>query len=484
MIKKKPSAFKSLMLFTANRYFVNVLQMVRGLIIAKYLGPYYFGVWGFLTIALQYLSYSNLNVENGVTVLLSVGNKKEERDVSDVSSTAIMSSVVVGLLLLFAGGILKIGNVELFPKFEFNSYIIFILLITFLSNIQRVLTNIQRVKKALNKIAIVETTTNLLLLGSAFIFKEERLIIAQLSCMLLTNVLAIIIYSFGHPFSIHWRIKLPSLKKLFDISFPLFIYNVSFYLITLSARTVLSAFYSVAQLGYYTLAYSISNAILLGFRSIAWAIYPEVLAKLQHGIDISEVKANIDKINRIYSTAVNFALYALILLLPLLLEFVPQYKSAFPTIVILLLAQGFLTISFGFNSLAVSRNEQGKVAKISVLIVAIVTAASLGVSWLKMDYIYIAIAVLVGSLVYTILQTRLGLQILEIKENLFAEYQKLLPVGSMLAFAAFFISAFSAKPYLWGIMGFVIFIIFSLKQIKELYFFVTRRRSGSQEKSA
>jgi hypothetical protein len=62
-----------------------------------------------------------------------------------------------------------------------------------------------------------------------------------------------------------------------------------------------SANYSVEILGYFTLANSISNATLLGLQSVAWAVYPEVLAKFSTSNDINAVQNRINLVNTFYN---------------------------------------------------------------------------------------------------------------------------------------------------------------------------------------
>ena len=53
---------KNLLFFIFSRYFNYGILFIRGLVLAKFLGPVSFGIWGFLTLILQYFTYSTLGI--------------------------------------------------------------------------------------------------------------------------------------------------------------------------------------------------------------------------------------------------------------------------------------------------------------------------------------------------------------------------------------------------------------------------------------
>ena len=479
---RKP-AIHPLMLFSLVRYLRYGLQMVRAIIIAKYLGPYYLGVWGFITLVLQYLSYSTFGIENGITVLLSTADGEKEEIQNKYTSASVLSIFLVSLLTLSAGIMINWSGVELFPKFEFNQYLKLILVVTISANILQVLTNILRVKRALFKIAVVEIITAVILLIIALLVRSEKVILAQLWGMIISNLLGIAIFLIRFPYKFSLKASKEVFMALARISFPLFIYNLSFYLIMVSPRTILSFYYSLEEVGYYTLANSIAMAALLGFRSIAWAIYPEVLSRLRTGVSIQSARKSINQINQLYSTAVFLTIFICILLMPLFVVYLQQYRQAVPTITILLLAQGILAVSFGYNALAVSRERQKDVAQIGILAIVVVTIISLLVSLLKFDYLFISFAVLAGAFLYTYLNIRLGLNILEIKENRGREYRELLSTGTLFSIGIFSAGIFSEYSLWFNLTGLVVFFVSNWERINTTGKFIRSKIGlGSVEK--
>lgn len=459
---------KNILFFVFNRYVNYGFLFIRGLVLAKFLGPVSFGIWGFLTLVLQYFTYSTLGINYAVTVKLSTDNKSEDVKNGNIPSTAIILSSIISLVILMIGLIIHFLGIPIFPKFIFDQYLILIVLIIALSNIQQVFINIYRVQKGILKIAIVESISAILLLASALIFRDYDLIKYQLWFMLTTNILSIIILVFHLPFSFRIRWDRKVIYALFRLGIPLLIYNFSFYMITISARTIVNIFFSDEILGYYTLANSIAFAVLLGFQSVAWAIYPDVLSKLSPETDHKEQIAIVQKINLIYNSGCYAVIFIAIAALPLLFLYLPDYRPALPVITTLLLAQVVLSASFGNNALAVAHHKQNAVAKISIGIVVFIIFVSVVISILGVDFLWIAIAVLLGSLAYTVIQTMFSTKLIGNGKPL-QQVLGILSPGFLLAMGIVMAGSFFQNTAYLFFFAFVMFIVFDFKRISSAY---------------
>lgn len=456
-------------LFTITRYASYGIQFLRGLLIAKFLGPYYFGIWGFLTLSLQYLSYTNFGIQYAVTVEMSTDSDTHHDN--QIPSVAFSVTVIFAILLSLLGYGFQIISINLFEKYNFNQYVFSIFLITGLTHLQLVLTNIYRIYRRLSRIALIELISAITLLLVAIIFEGEYLIDALLVAMVVSGLFSIFIYLFRPPIKISFTSNLRILKSLFVIGMPLLIYNVSFYLIMVSARTILSIFYSVETMGYYSFANAITTATLLGLSSIVWVMFPEILSRTHEGIDNRIAKETVDKVNNLYGTSVFLVVFAMIFILPVIFLFLPQYKPALNTVTILLLSQAILSLSFGYNSVAIARKRQGQVAWISIITVVLVTVLSLSFSYLNFNFEWIAVSVLIGTLMYTLLQSRLGYQILKSDQTDIHSIIKIIPIGGILAVFCFLLGSFTNNIIIGGLIGVVIFSLINREQLRSVLFF-------------
>ena len=133
---------------------------------------------------------------------------------------------------------------------------------------------------------------------------------------------------------------------------------------------------------------------------------------------------------------------------------------------ILLLAQAILSISFGYNAIAIARKMQNKVARISILSVILVTIISLLVSYFHLNYLWIAVSVLIGAVFYTFSQARLGSKILAISDDGLFRFESIISSGSILAIACILTGILINQLIIFSLIGFIIFIIFNREKLK------------------
>ena len=100
---------KPLVLFTVSRYARYGLQAIRVFLLAKYLDPFYFGIWGFITLTLRYLDFTGLGIKYAVTVELATGGFQNQRDNARdqlLIENALSITLLIAVLLLLAGSLL------------------------------------------------------------------------------------------------------------------------------------------------------------------------------------------------------------------------------------------------------------------------------------------------------------------------------------------------------------------------------------------
>jgi len=398
--------------FTACRYVVYILIFFRGVLLAKFLGPYLFGIYGFISMMQWYLLSTGLGINYAINVELSTQDNLSNDKLSDIINTAIFMTIMIGIIVVILGAILHTFAIHIFDKYLFYKYALILGCITCANLIQQVLINVYRYYKKLFRIALVELFSAALLLSIALIYKDFELINAILIGLLVTGLISIAILLIHAPFKLSLQLNIREAKTLLSVGIPLLIFNVSFFMMTIVAQTIISAFYSVETMGYYTLANNITGAILLGINSITWIILPDILFRTREGLNNSEVSIFIEKITVMYSVTVFITVFIAIIMLPLLYLFLPQYQSTHPVIVILLLSQVVLSYCFGYNCLAVARRKQMLIATLSLLTVLIVAILSYTVVLLKISFVWIAVAVLIATQVYNILQTKAGINII------------------------------------------------------------------------
>jgi O-antigen/teichoic acid export membrane protein len=473
----------SLFLFTGSRYLGYALLFIRGMLVARYMGPAAYGIWGFVTLALQYLQYTSLGVPYAVNVELATGSKDRARQDGIVSSAFSVTTFVVGIVIV-AGLVVWLGPIHVFEKYEFHRYAAAVALLAGLSHYQQLLTNVYRIHRNLARIAACELLTAVVPFLALVFFKDDAIIRGLLIFMIASGAAGLAIYLTRPPFKISLSFRVGAVWPLLSIGIPLLIYNLSFYLVAMTGRTIVGIAYPVETMGYYTLATAITTATLLGLEAVAWVVFPDLLSRMREGVPDADVVRLLTRINNIYTTAVFLMVFVLVPTVPLLFIFLPAYKPSEGVLDVLLMAEGVLSVAFAYNCLAVARRRQLAVAVASFAGLAIAAAAGTLAAIAHLSFVWISIAVLLAISVYVVLQARIGVRVLPPSvRNL--KRQPLVPwAGKILAVILVVTGSLARKAPLFGSAALLLFAATNHRQLAELLEFISqkvRRRNTSNE---
>jgi O-antigen/teichoic acid export membrane protein len=454
---------KSALVFTACRYVIYGLVFLRGLIVARCLGPYMLGIYGFATLFLQYLAYLGLGIQYAINVELATSSGANDRNII-ASATAL--TALIGSSIVIAGTVVQILHMPMFTKYSFSHYAILVGLIAGATMLQQVYTNIFRVYGKLGEIAVTELFNALLLLLVACIFRGSALIYALLLGWAISGVFAIILFAVRSPHGFPLSIKRSQLWTLLAIGLPLLVYNASFSVITTIAQSAISIYYPVKTLGYYTLATSIASAVLLGFSSISWIVFPSILSRSHSSVPDADAARTADRGNVLFGTGSFLVVFAGVLLLPILFWILPSYTHSREPLVALLLSEAMLSGSFGYNSLAIARKKQMTVAKLSLLSVIFVGISATVIGMNHLPFIWIAVSVLAGSVLFTVLQANLGHRLVG---KLKHQMRPILPLGTIASMLLCLGGALLHHSSIGAVVGSLVFCIANRKRVQELW---------------
>jgi O-antigen/teichoic acid export membrane protein len=453
---------------------------MRGLLLANILGPYLFGIYGFISMMLWYLLSTGLGVNYAINVELSTQDEISKEKLSEKINTALVMTAVIGFTIILIGTIFQIFKFHIFDKYIFYKYTLIIGCITCTNLIQQVLINVYRYYRKLFRIALVELLSATFLLLIALSFRGFELINAILLGLLVSGLISITILLINAPFGISLRLNFREANTIIKVGIPLLIYNVSFLMMTIIGQTIISIYFSVETMGYYTLANNIAGAILLGIHSIAWIIFPDVLFKTRESVNNSEVMRISEKITEVFSIIVYITVYISIIMLPLLYLFLPKYKPTHKVIVILLLSQAVLSHCFGYLCLALARKKQLLIAKKSISAVLIVAILSILVVIIKLDYIWIAVTVLFASYIFNILVIKSGIKIISDHIHYLPNRINNISFSNILVLIICFFGSILGYPSIGAVLSFMLFFYLNKDKVIRTYVFcVEKIQSGN-----
>lgn len=423
-----------------------------------------FGVWGMVLLLINYFRIFNFGIANSVSVSL-VQYKSD----SDYERKIISSGLAV-ILILWAGlSLIAVaygffGNL-LFKEYSLDQKFYFILGIAALAYCNTLFSYIYRVKNSLYQVAFFQTIIPVLVLISVVLFREEQLLDILLYCYLIGQILSTVVFLIGGRIfplcSFEGNMMLRVLKK----GFFLFVYNLCFYLIIISLKTLISMFFTVEEFGLFSFTYAISNSVLLLLEAIAFAVFPKVLDRF--GVaDYEGANKVTNLINNSYVTVSHMFSYLLILFYSNLIFLMPEYSDTALVFSLTTLSLILYTNSFPFNSLLMAKNKEKTIAFISLigLLVNVIIILILVVGF-DVGYQYVVFATMISYIIYMILSSFFSSLLFDKNYSFKKVMLESFPTRLFLPFfIAVFICLFNVKLIF---ISLILFVILNRLQLKD-----------------
>ena len=128
-------------LFIFSRYGTYVIHFINSLFIAVHLGPYYLGIWGFITLIISYLNHLNFGINHSVTAIISI-HKSKDFYVHKIIGTATTMLIGLSVIVVLFFAINEIFNLNFGSKYNFSIYAPVVVLIAVLAHFNNLLSAI------------------------------------------------------------------------------------------------------------------------------------------------------------------------------------------------------------------------------------------------------------------------------------------------------------------------------------------------------
>lgn len=450
--------------YILSRYLTYILQFINSLFIAIYLGPFYLGVWGFVSLIIQYFAQINFGISHSVNVIASIHKNKK------VYVTKIVGTAMTLLLFLSVAAILffcfnEFLNLNIGSKYNFSYYGPFVCAIAVLSYFNSLLFNIFRVYGRLLEIAFSQSITPILMLITLLFFRGERLLWALVITNFISVFLAFIIFLIKSPIKIHPIFNWYLTKIIYRKGLFLFLYNTSFYLIIISTRTLVSVYYPVTEFGYFTFAFSLVNAISLLFDSFSFLIFPKLLNRFASSTKEHILKI-LDSVRDAYISLSHGLIHLAILLFPCFLSFFPQYELASGAFNMIALTVVLQTNSFGYQGLLIARGKEKLLGLLAFMALFInVLMAFILICLLHVPYSLVILSTLFSYLLYVFLLGFYGRKKLGLTINFFSVLKDVYPNRLLIPYLiSVFLVMFSCT-HIYFILPVLFFILLNHKSL-------------------
>lgn len=372
-------------LFALLKYLTFGVSIGRTLLFIEILGDFRFGLWSFVLLFLQYFSYSN--VGQHFTVNLQMPKYFDRKEKNEVHFTAVIQlTILTGVLVFLSLLVAYSFSPNLFSKYEFRSYYLLVIPLGLSQNINKVMANSVRVFGKLVLLGIYELL-NVLIFVPVIFFDNEGLILQLILLWLGFSAVMNFVLGRSVPLKLHlfkllkWSDYRDSLRQ----GFYLLILNVCVMLIILSLRTYVSVYFSVEDLGRFSLAGSLAVATVVLMQTLTSAFFPKMMNKFSSEKKLEVVADIQSRISSIYIPLSFIFTLVSISIIPYVGLLIPSLSKVFSIYLVLVLSYTFISFSTGYDILLYSKQKEKNVAiaGLSTLAITLVLILMFHLSGLK-----------------------------------------------------------------------------------------------------
>ena len=461
-------------LYLFSRYCILALGFISSLLVAAKLGPYYFGIYGFILLILSYFNQIHLGIPNSLNVLL-IHNKEDIGKSNNYIANSLFLYVyfVIAIALLYLLYLLfGFSPVE---KYQADSYIPAVCIIAILEYVNGVLLCVLRIQNKINLMSVVTSIKAILNLIFVVLFSNEQLILALVFCLIISDLLIVIICGKNNVFPSYKSITIKKKiqREILRKGIMLFFYNTCFYFIVISIRSVVSSNYSVEDFGSFTFSFTIVTAVMMLLDSIYTIMFPKVVDLLSSN-QYEKINHTLDIVRVSYVSTSHLLVYVSLCIFPIVTNYIlPNYGNSLISLNLVSLAMLMNANSTGYSTLLIAQNKEKYSAIISISsLILNIALALIGVHVLHVPYYYVIIATMITYLYFSLVIVIVGKKII----NQFSWKDSLLtffPIRLLLPFlTALFLSIINTHYLMF--LPLLLYIIFNVNDIRRIknYIFV------------
>lgn len=406
-----------LVVYLVTRYMTYFIQFLTSLLLANKLGPTNYGIWGFILLLISYFNMINFGLSNSMNVIL-VQNRENnsvqnEYIKNDMFLVTILGCFIMTLLLVYV-----CTGMSWFSKYTISYEFLIICIIAVMAHFNTNLTIISRVKNDFYRIAFYQSIIPILSFICVLFFDDRNLLMALLLTYLTGNSVSLFVFLYRKSFSFSGNISKEKCNQILSKGWWLFIYNLFFYLILVSTRTLISRFYSIEDFGFFSFSFTLGDAVLLLFQAAANVVFPKVLAKL--GDKGGSKKKTIKLIDSTYVMAVYFAVLFVCCLFPVILLLFPEYQSCNICMSLVAITMALYTNSYAYTSYLMTNNKERLLAGIALFCLAVnVLLALLIINVLELPYSYVILSTMISYYMFYVLCAKFVQRIAKEKISVF-----------------------------------------------------------------
>lgn len=416
----KKKIIKATFIYTTSRYIEKGIGFIKGIIVAKYLGPGSLGVWGVIGLIRMYIKYLNLGIIYSMNKEISI-NRDNLNDNLKIQNNSFTFILIVSLLILILSIIIKIFNINisLFNEYKFiANNILLIGIIGALDQIRLYFQNYFRAYENFLDLAISNilfSLTNLIVIVVLINeYKLYSLLFGLILSYIITNLYLFIRKNENFDLVLDLEVIIPLLKT----GFSLMLYTLGVFAFNSIDRIMITNFLSKSDMGYYTLAFQIISAVIMSVQTFNYIVYPKILNKIGNMKKNKDMILLTDKYSKYVTTLAAILIFiAYILINPFIKTLLVDYIKSIFIIRVILIGQFFVLSSSIVNNMLIAKNKQNSLVKLLIFMILISIILNFIMLKMGLGLNGIAIATAISYFLYGLFQLFIGFKFLNIKNK-------------------------------------------------------------------
>jgi O-antigen/teichoic acid export membrane protein len=453
--------------YITSRYATYAIQFVNSIFIAIYLGPLYLGVWGFISLIIQYFGQVNFGITHAVNTIASIHKQRQQYISQILGNAVLMLCILSGCLglLFFCNSFFQWGIGD---KYNFDHYALYVFLIIVFTYFSALFSAFFRIYGKLFEIAFSQSVFPIATLAVLFFSSKEQLLDNLVYTYVGTYFLSIILFIVRFPIKVTFNMSRRLWWLIQKKGWYLFLYSSSFYFIIITTRSFVSNYYTVTQFGYFTFAFSLANVILMLLAAFTFIIWPKLLnmlSKLPH----EESFALLQKLRSLYVSTSHLLVHVGLFLFPYFLLFFEQYQGTFETFAFIALTVVIYTNCFGYQGLLIARERERFVGYLSVAAVVFNLLLCYGlIKILHVGYEHVIFATMITYVIYVFILGALGRKILQIRFDFWKTLADIFPLSISVPYSVSLAMALAQLNKYYFFIPLLCFLILNFKEYKPI----------------
>lgn len=387
--------------YLVSRYLTFGIQFITSIYIAVKLGAYYFGIWSFVLLLINIGNQFNWGIGNALNIIY-VQNKDDREKCRCYCFNAMLLTFLIMIPVILFTLYERIFGIVYFQKYQLGNMIYGVALVICLNYVNTLLMNISRVKGHFFAIAFNQSVFPVLTLILMFCTNGMILLYLLLGGYVAAMFLSSLLY-YAESRDV-WTGKPDSgqMCQIWKKGIYLFFYNACFYLIVLSAKLIITCYYSVEEFGYFAFAFGLANAAMMLVDSFIFLAFPKMIDMMR--VEDNEIiQKKIDFLRQCYFCCICGIIYLALPACFIIMKLIPLYRQSLPIFIIILLALSIYPYCYGYNTYMLAHNHEqimALFAGIALLVNIAVTYAL--VALCHVSIIYSMLGVICSYMLYSL----------------------------------------------------------------------------------